>query len=510
MLRQKITRKLTLILFALLVVLIGSAITMQFLFVSRFHTTTDYTSRRMETIQERTPLLHQRGLSGFHKKDREKIDRLLTAFGKENSASCLLLDNNGVVLGQFNFEIQLSGQFVSYAQKLLRSGKIYDDAEKPFRIQNGLHFPTRYVGLWDTMFLHDWETDGVAYLIVISKEVHTVRDYWVFARFSLLAMGATVLVSCVAAICVARLLTEPVLRMERTARRMSNLDFSEKCSYHGKDELGDLAGSLNFLSEKLEETIGKLQEANHQLEADLTAQKELEQMRQSFVASASHEFKTPLTLLRGYLEMLREQVLPPEAQAEAEETMIAEIDRMDNLVLDMLSLSRLEVGGDEEPETPFDVKEVLNEAGRTFADVLKSRGITLKQTAPEEACVAVGNTEQISTVLTNFLSNAMNHTPKGGIIELRLEATPKQFRISVFNQGDPIAQDAIKQIWEPFFRADRTRAKNEKGTGLGLSICREILKKHGSEYGVENTRDGVLFYFTLHCVPSCNAITKGE
>ena len=299
MLRQKITRKLTLILFALLVVLIGSAITMQFLFVSRFHTTTDYTRRRMETIQERTPLLHQRGLSGFHKKDREKIDRLLTAFGKENSASCLLLDNNGVVLGQFSFENQLSGQFVSYAQKLLRSGQIYDDAEKPFRIRNGLHFPTRYVGQWDTMFLHDWETDGVAYLIVISKEVHAVRDYWVFARFSLLAMGATVLVSCVAAICVARLLTEPVVRMERTARRMSNLDFSEKCSYHGKDELGDLAGSLNFLSEKLEETIGKLQEANHQLEADLTAQKELEQMRQSFVASASHEFKTPLTLLRG-------------------------------------------------------------------------------------------------------------------------------------------------------------------------------------------------------------------
>ena len=197
MLRQKITRKLTLILFALLVVLIGSAITMQFLFVSRFHTTTDYTRRRMETIQERTPLLHQRGLSGFHKKDREKIDRLLTAFGKENSASCLLLDNNGAVLGQFSFEDQLSGQFVSYAQKLLHSGKIYDDAEKPFRIQNGLHFPTRYVGLWDTMFLHDWETDGVAYLIVISKEVHTVRDYWVFARFALFAMGATVLVSCV-------------------------------------------------------------------------------------------------------------------------------------------------------------------------------------------------------------------------------------------------------------------------------------------------------------------------
>ena len=135
MLRQKITRKLTLILFALLVVLIGSAITMQFLFVSRFHTTTDYTRRRMETIQERTPLLHQRGLSGFHKKDREKIDRLLTAFGKENSASCLLLDNNGVVLGQFNFENQLSGQFVSYAQKLLLSGQIYDDTEKPFRIQ---------------------------------------------------------------------------------------------------------------------------------------------------------------------------------------------------------------------------------------------------------------------------------------------------------------------------------------------------------------------------------------
>ena len=203
-------------------------------------------------------------------------------------------------------------------------------------------------------------------------------------------------------------------------------------------------------------------------------------------------------------------LVPDQYTLEAEQQAFRYLQVRGLMDVEVLSLSRLEVGGDEEPETPFDVKEVLNEAGRTFADVLKSRGITLKQTAPEEACVAVGNTEQISTVLTNFLSNAMNHTPKGGIIELRLEATPKQFRISVFNQGDPIAQDAIKQIWEPFFRADRTRAKNEKGTGLGLSICREILKKHGSEYGVENTRDGVLFYFTLHCVPSCNAITKGE
>lgn len=92
-----------------------------------------------------------------------RIGKRLTAFGKENSASCLLLDNNGEVLGQFSFEDQLSGQFVSYAQKLLRSGQIYDDSEKPFRIQNGFHFPTRYVGLWGIMFLHDWETDGAAF-----------------------------------------------------------------------------------------------------------------------------------------------------------------------------------------------------------------------------------------------------------------------------------------------------------------------------------------------------------
>ena len=137
-------------------------------------------------------------------------------------------------------------------------------------------------------------------------------------------LGAALLVSCIVSVFFARKLPKPILQMETAARRMSNLDFSEKCTCDSQDELGNLAKSLNFLSEKLEESIGQLQLTNCDLQKNLGIQKEIDCMRRNFMAMASHEFKTPLTLLRGYLEMMRDQVLLQQSLQEAEEVMIEE------------------------------------------------------------------------------------------------------------------------------------------------------------------------------------------
>ena len=494
---QKITRKLTLVVFAILVLLTGAAITAQFFFVSRFYVTTDYTRQRIETIRERSEEMEERGLAGLQRTDTAEIQVLLDRFGEESNACCLLLDSVGGLLCQSSQAEQLDPAYLNYARELLKSGEIYDYDGRIFRIQNAWRFPSRYVGMYQTICLSDWQTEGVAYLIVITREVYTAGDYGVFRNFTLVFFGITVLVSCTAAILIARRVTRPVLRMEATARRMSNLDFSEKCDVTGRDELGDLARSLNFLSEKLESSIGQLQQANRALQEDLGAQQELDRMRRNFIASASHEFKTPLTLLRGYLEMMRDQVLPPQAQREAEDTMIEEIDRLDQLVLDMLELSRLESESQPMKMAPFSLNQLLNRCVRQFSEAFRTSYIELRLVAPSDECTVWGDKEGIEHVLTNFLSNAWAHTPEGGTVELRVEPQEEAVKIAVFNQGEPIPQESLSLLWDPFYRTDRSRAKHSSGTGLGLAICREILEQHGCGFGVENTRDGVVFFFIM-------------
>lgn len=496
--QHKITRKLTLIMFAILVVLTGAAITAQFFFVSRYYMTTDYTRQRIETIREHGTELEDRGLAGLKRTETAEIENLLNRFEKENGACCLLLDSAGNVICQSEQTDQLNPAYVSFTQELLESGQIYNYDDEAFRIQNAWRFPTRYLGIYQTIFLSDWQSGGVVYLIVITREVYTAGEYDVFRNFTFLIFGVTLLVSCVTAGLIARRLTKPILRMEATAQRMSNLDFSEKCDDTPKDELGDLARSLNFLSEKLEGSIEQLQCSNRTLQADLGAQKEIDRMRREFIASASHEFKTPLTLLRGYLEMMRNQVLPQQAWPEAEEVMIEEIDRLDQLVLDMLELSRLESEVKHVEMVPFPVNEILNHCQRQFSEIFHQHKIDLRFTCAEDAdVIAYGDPTGIERVLTNFLSNAMTHTPEGGLVEVRTEQREKTIRISVFNQGDPIPQESMGLLWTPFYRTDRSRAKHSGGTGLGLAICKEILDQQNCEYGAENTKDGVVFFFTL-------------
>ena len=498
MFRKKITWKMTLMVFIILMMVTGSSIIVQFFFVSRFYVTTDYTRQRIETIQKRAEEISKYGFSELELSETSEIRNLLDRFEAENNVSCLLMNSTGDVICKSAQAEQMSPSYVSFVSEIFKSGQICNYEDSAFRIQNSWRFPTRFIGTYRTISFRDWRLKGVMYLIMITREVYTEGEYDVFRKFTVLMLGAALLVSCIVSVFFARKLTKPILQMETAARRMSNLDFSEKCTCDSRDELGNLAKSLNFLSEKLEESIGQLQLANCDLQKNLGIQKEIDCMRRNFMAMASHEFKTPLTLLRGYLEMMRDQILPQQSLQEAEEVMIEEIDRLDQLVLDMLELSRLESGMQEIQMVPFHVNELIEYCKNQFEQIFVSRKIQLHFLYDEKMnMIAYGDQSKIERVLTNFLSNALTHTPPGGEVEVRVDRRDDIIKISVFNQGNHIPEEALSRLWDPFYRTEDSRMKYAGGTGLGLSICKEILEKHKSEYGTENGQDGVLFFFTL-------------
>ena len=173
---------------------------------------------------------------------------------------------------------------------------------------------------------------------------------------------------------------------------------------------------------------------------------------------------------------------------------------MDKLVKDLLNLSRLETGSFKLEQTVFDFTALAEESKARFAKTIADKGITADWELPAEMNV-YGDPERIDTIVTNFLSNAIDYTRSGGHIRVFADDLGTRYRISVYNEGSHIAEEYQQRIWEPFYKIDSSRARSPKsvfgGHGLGLGTVAALVKLHGEQYGVRNETDGVTFWFTL-------------
>jgi signal transduction histidine kinase len=278
---------------------------------------------------------------------------------------------------------------------------------------------------------------------------------------------------------------------------MAKMDFSAKCRIERRDEIGNLASTLNYLSGSLESTLEKLYDANDKLKKDLDLQKELDMLRKDFIVAITHEFKTPITLIRGYSESIKDNVAHGEDREFAVDTIINETERIDKLVNDLLDLSTLESIGYKLNISNFSADDLLNDIARKYGRVMEDRGINFRTDIEKSNMFVSGDSFRIEQVITNLLNNAINHTKAGKEIILSLGEENGHILVSVQNQGVQIGDEDRKRLWEKFYRIERSRNKKYGGSGLGLAISSAILKLHNSSFGVENTSDGVRFYFTL-------------
>ncbi len=287
----------------------------------------------------------------------------------------------------------------------------------------------------------------------------------------------------------ARKFSKPISEMNRITKEMARLNFGEDLKVENDDEIGQLSLSINELSDSLSNALEDLEEKNKKLMADIEAERRLDSMRKTFIANVSHELKTPIAIINGYAEGLKLDI-NPKSREEYCDTIIAEGNRMNKLVLSILELSKYESGQVPLSLTAFDISALAN---TLVKNIFKGSNINVQCKIPENTLV-LADSFQIEQVLTALLENAKVHTNGNVSVE---SSGDEILRISVFNSGEKIEDKKMEQIWQSFFRGDISHKRDSSHFGLGLSIVAAIIKMHNTRCGVYNTENGVCFWFEL-------------
>ncbi|MFC4619249.1 sensor histidine kinase [Camelliibacillus cellulosilyticus] len=322
---------------------------------------------------------------------------------------------------------------------------------------------------------------SLASLQPVDEAVQMVKDYYIYI------VAFVLFLTLLAAFYYSRKIAGPLLRINKTTQKMANLDFSEKLPMTSKDEIGALSKNINMLSDTLHTYIERL----HQ---DIEKEKQLEDTRKAFISGVSHELKTPLSIMKSCMSILKDGVASHKKDYYFE-AMAKEVDKMNVLIVDMLELAKYESGTYKMKMDVFYIDKIIepicDRLGPEFAKKQLMMRTNLK------AIEVVGNQHRIAQVVTNFITNAIRYTPEKEAIIISTIEEKDQVKICVENKGVHISPDQMDKVWDRFYRGDDSRNRSDGGTGLGLAISKNILELHGAPYGVTNTLDGVLFYFYL-------------
>lgn len=352
---------------------------------------------------------------------------------------------------------------------------------------------------------------------------------------------------------VSKSFTKPIEEMARAAKKMTELDFNVKVTNLTNDELGDLGRDINDLASKLEDTISDLKTANNELRKDIDRKIEIDNMRKEFLSHVSHELKTPIALIQGYAEGLKENITDDEESKEFYcEVICDEAQKMNNMIKKLLMLNQIEFGNEQVKMQRFNITDMVTNLLASSSILFEKKNVTLLFDETEEIDVWADEF-MIEEVFTNYVSNALNHVTEGGAIQVRFEkmdlpseqprakkeqnettnlkmiedissqskattqvakqgeisqkgdtqlaVTPARVdrvvRIFVRNTGKQIPEEDLEKIWIRFFKVDKARTREYGGSGIGLSIVATTMQAHGRKFGVRNCPDGVEFYFDL-------------
>lgn len=348
---------------------------------------------------------------------------------------------------------------------------------------------TSYIEMWGVL------ENGNFFMMRTAKEA--IRESVSIANRFLAYIGiGAIVIGAVLAQIVSRRLTEPILELTHISERMIHLDFDAKYKGRSKTEIALLGDHINQLSETLEHTISELKTANNELEKDIAHKIQIDEMRKEFLSNVSHELKTPIALIQGYAEGLKEGVSDEDNKEFYCDVIIDEAAKMNEMVKKLLTLNQLEFGNEPTAMERFNIVEIIQAYLQSADILLKQNEITVnfEQTAPIYVWADEFKTEE---VFGNYFSNAVNHCAGEKIIHIKLRQTENKVRISVFNTGEPVPEESIGHLWEKFYKVDKARTREYGGSGIGLSIVKAIMDSMNQKYGVCNYENGVEFWFEL-------------
>ncbi len=272
-------------------------------------------------------------------------------------------------------------------------------------------------------------------------------------------------------------LLKPVRRIAEGSREFGEGNLAHRIQVRSNDELGYLATSLNEMARQLQSA---------------------DESQRRFIANVSHDFRSPLTSIRGYLQAMVDGVIPPENQEKYMNIIIGETDRLTNLTQSMLSLNSLDEARLGLELSNFDIVAMVRSVCETFEGVCGKRGITFDLIFGAPSIPVRADYGRINQALHNLIDNAIKFSSDDGVIRIRVQEVGEKASVAVKDYGCGISKEDLPQIWTRFYKGDRSRGRDKQGTGLGLSITREIITAHGETIDVSSTPgSGTEFIFRL-------------
>lgn len=293
---------------------------------------------------------------------------------------------------------------------------------------------------------------------------------------------------------------KPINRLCELSNKMSSLDFSERYNESNSTKEIDILGdNFNNLSSSLENALNQLTLTNEQLKKELDEKIQIDDMRKDFISNVSHELKTPIALIQGYSEGLKDCVNDEEKDYYCD-VIIDESQKMNSLVKQLINLNQIEFGGDSLVIEKFNIVELTRGVIQSLDLIAKEKNINIKIISEDfiEVSADQFRTEQI---IVNYITNALNHvddieTNTREII-VSIANNNDKVRLSVFNTGSHIPEDELDKIWIKFYKTDKARTREYGGSGIGLSIVAAIMNLYHENYGVINKENGVEFWIDL-------------
>ncbi|MGG0727337.1 ATP-binding protein [Bacillus paramycoides] len=322
---------------------------------------------------------------------------------------------------------------------------------------------------------------AMASLQPVDEAVQMVQDYYIYI------IAFVVVLIFLASFYYSKQIAKPLLVINDTTKKIAHLDFTEKIPITSKDEIGDLSQNINTLSNKLHSHIG-------QLEQDIEKERKLENTRKEFISGVSHELKTPLSIMKSCISILKDGVAEHKKEYYFQ-AMEREVDKMDTLILDMLELAKFESGTYKMKKDSFYIDTVIEDICEQLSVEIEKKELHVHKNICSVEVIA--NQSRIEQVIVNFITNAIRYTPNKEDIIISTIDEKDRIKVCIENKGARIEEEQLDKIWDRFYRVDAARQRSQGGTGLGLAISKNILELHDAEYGAKNTEDGVLFYFYL-------------
>lgn len=327
-------------------------------------------------------------------------------------------------------------------------------------------------------------------------------------------------ISLVISLFYSRYLSKPIRKLGAASDKVAGLDFSVRTEMKRTDELGTLSRSLDTMAQNLDQALKSLQSANAKLKDEMEQERELEQRRMEFFAAASHELKTPVTILKGQIEGMEQNVGVYKDRdkylARAREVTVT----LQNMVQEILMISKMESCGFSLKKKELDLAELVRLQLADLTELFEQKNMKLEIMLPDQ-CLCRADQALMETVVRNVLVNAVRYSPKNERIRMKLykeiqkiscedcrgisgssvaASGPKDSApvvMEIENTGVHIEEAELSRVFDAFYRVDSSRNRKSGGSGLGLYIVRQILEQHGAEYEMQNSSEGVLFRMKL-------------